>query len=79
MHTHGERLRRDLEVERAAVAGLDLVEARRAIGDHAREDVQAAGRRLRIRAPAHRGRQRQRFEERHQIDGAALERGAALE
>ena len=43
-----ERARDDLEVELAVVAVGDLVEAVVAVGDHAREDVEAAGRALRV-------------------------------
>ncbi len=43
-----ERARDDLQVELAVVAGGDLVEAVVAVGEHAREHVQAPGRALRV-------------------------------
>ncbi len=73
---HRERLRRDLQIERPAIARRDLVEARRAVGDDTGEDVESAGGALGVRAPAHVAGQRQRFQQRHQVDRAALQRGA---
>ena len=50
-----ERLRRDLQIERPAIARRDLVEARRAVGDDAGEDVEPPGGALGIAsARAHR-------------------------
>ena len=76
VHAHRKGLRRDLQVEVPAVAGRDLVEAGRAIGDDPREDVEPARRALGIRASAHPGRQRQRLQQRHQVHRAALQRRA---
>ena len=55
-HQHREGARADLGIERAAIARLDAVEGRRAVGDQPGEDVDAAGRafrdwRCRRRAP----------------------------
>ena len=72
-HVDRERARHDLEVEPAAVAGLDLVEAVVAVRDHPREDVEAAGRALRVRLrPDVRG-QVEPLDERDQVRPVALE------
>ena len=52
LHLDRERARDDLEVELPAVAVGDLVEGRVAVGDHPGEDVEAAGRALRVRLRA---------------------------
>ena len=48
LHLDRERARHDLQVELPVVAGGDLVEAVVAVGDHPGEDVEAAGRALRV-------------------------------
>ena len=74
-----ERARDDLEVEPAAVAGADLVEAVVAVGDHPGEDVEPAGRALRVRLGADVIGQRQLLDQRHQVGAVALEHGAVAE
>ena len=47
-HQHRKGARADLGIERAVIAGLDVVEAAGLVGDHAGEDVEPAGRAFRI-------------------------------
>src|SRR6185312_3008829 len=75
-HQHREGARRNLGIERAAIAGLDAVEAARLVGDDAGEDVEPAGRALRIGGGGDVLRQRQAFQQRHDIDAAGLQHRA---
>ena len=61
------------------IAGLDAVEAARAVGDDAREHVEPAGRAFRIGRGRDVGRQREAFEQRHDIDAAGLQHRAVAE
>ena len=74
-----EGARHDLEVELAAVAGADLVEAVVAVGEHAGEDVEPPGRALRVGLGAHVLGQRQLLDQRHQVGTVALEHGAVAQ
>ena len=61
------------------VAGADVVEAVVAVGDDAGEDVEAAGRALRVGLGAHVVGQRQLLDQRHQVGAVALEHGAVAQ
>ena len=76
---HRKRLRADLGIERAVIAGADHVEAPRAVGDHAGEDVEPAGRALRIGGGDDLRRQRQAFQQRHDVDAVGLQHRAVGE
>ena len=76
-HQHRKGLRPDLGIERPVVAGADMVEARRAVGDHAGEHVEAAGRAFRIGRRDDVVRQRKAFKERHDVDAVRLQHRAA--
>ena len=78
-HQHRERLRRDFGIERPVIAGLDAVEAARAIGDDAGEHVEPAGRAFRIGRRRDVGRQREAFDQRHDVDAAGLQHRAVAE
>ena len=75
-HQDRKGLRADLGIERAVIAGLDAVEAARLVGDHAGEDVEPAGRALRVGGGRDVGRQRQALDQRHDVDAAGLQHGA---
>ena len=75
-HQHAEGARRDLGVEHAAVLLLHLVEGGALVGDEAREDVEPAGRALRV---AHRRgamAQVEPFEQRDDVDAALFQHAA---
>ena len=76
-HQHRKCLRADLGVKRTVVAGVDAIEAPRAVGDHAGEHVDAAGRAFRIGGGGNIGRQRQAFEQRHDVDAVGFQHRAA--
>src|SRR5262249_15605880 len=76
LHAHGKRLRRDFQIECAAVAGADLVEPWRGVGDDARENVEPTSGRFRIRAAADVVGQRGRLEKRDEVHPATLKRHA---
>ena len=76
-HQHRKGLRADLGVERAVVAGVDAVEAARAVGDDAGEHVDAAGRAFRIGGGGDVVRQRQAFQQRHDVDAVGFQHRAA--
>ena len=78
-HLDREGARHHLQVELAAVAGADLVEAVVAIGEHPGEDVEAAGRALRVRLGAHVVGQRQLLQQRHQVGTVALQHRAVAQ
>ncbi len=78
-HQHRKGLRADLGIERAVVAAGDAIEAARFVGDHAREDIEPAGRTFRIRRRDDIRRQRQALDQRHDIDAAGLQHRAAGE
>ena len=61
------------------VAGADLVEAVVAVGEHPGEDVEPAGRALRVGLGAHVVGQRQLLDQRHQVGTVALEHGAVAQ
>ena len=61
------------------IAGRDAVEAAGRVGDHPGEHVEAAGRAFRIGGGADVGREREAFEQRHDVDAAGLEHGAVAE
>ena len=77
-HADRERQGHDLEVQRALVAGGDLVEAEALVGDHAGEHVDPPGRALRVGLAAHVGGQRQPFLQRDQVRTVRLEDHAFL-
>ncbi len=80
-HDDAERARRDLDIERAIVAALNLVERLAAVGHQPRQDVEPPGRALGIgeAGDAARGRQRQMLHQRHDIDAAFLQHRALAE
>ena len=61
------------------VAGPHVVEAVVAIGDHPGEDVEPAGRALRVRLGANVVGQRQLLDQRHQVGTVALEHRTVAE
>ena len=69
----------DLGIERAVIAGADAIEAARAVGDHAGEHVEPAGRAFRIGGGGDIGRQREAFEQRHDVDAAGFQHRAVGE
>ena len=75
-HQDRERLRADLGIERAVIARADHVEAARAVGDHAGEDVEPAGRALRIGGRDDLLRQVETFQQRHDVDAVGLQHSA---
>ena len=75
-HHHGKRLRADLGVEPALVAGGNGVERGHAIDDHAREHVEPAGGAFRIGGGGNLRRQAQAFQQRHDVDAARLQHRA---
>ena len=79
LHLDRERARDDLQVELAAVAGADVVEAVVAVGDHPGEDVEPPGRALRVRLRPHVLGQVQLLDQRHQVGPVALEHGAVAQ
>ena len=58
------------------IAGADHVEAPRAVGDHAGEHVEPAGRAFRIGGGDDLRRQRQAFQQRHDVDAIGLQHRA---
>ena len=74
---HGEGARRNLCVEFAGIAGGNAVEGAGAVGDGADEDVDAAGRALGIGGGGKIGWQFQPLLQRHHVDAAGLQHGAA--
>ena len=75
---HRERERYDLEIQPAAVAGGDLVEAVALVGDHPGEDVEPAGRALRIRPGPDGRREGQFLDQWDQVRTVGLEHRAAV-
>ncbi len=75
-HQHRKCLRRNLGIKRPVIARLDAVEAARVVGDDAREHVEPAGRAFRIGGCCDILRQREAFEQRHDIDRAGLQHRA---
>ncbi len=75
LHLDGERAGHDFEVERARIAGADVVEAGVPIRNHAREDVQTAGRALGVGPGPQRRRELQAFQQWHQIDVPLFQNG----
>ena len=78
-HQHREGARADLGIERPVIARRHLVEAARLIGDHAREDIEPAGRAFRVGGGGDAGRQREAFDQRHDIDAAGLQHRSVAE
>ena len=72
-----EGARAHFEIERAAIAFRHLVEGARLVGDDAGEDVEPPGRAFRIGACRDVGGKVEAFQERHDIDAAGLQDGAA--
>ncbi len=71
-----EGARADLQIERAGIARRDLVELLAAIGHDAGEDVEPAGRALRIGRGRDVTGQVQAFQQRHDVDAAGLQHRA---
>ena len=78
-HQHRERLRADLGVERAVIAGRDAVEAAGLVGDHAGEHVEPSGRAFRIGGRGDVVRERQALDQRHDVDAVGLQHRAVGE
>ena len=78
-HQHREGLRADLGVERAVIAGLDAIKPAGLVGDHPGEDVEPAGRALRIGGGRDVVGKRQALQQRHDVDAAGFEHGAVAE
>ena len=76
---HRKRLRADLGIERAVIAGADHVEPPRAVGDHAGEHVEPPGRAFRIGGGDDFRRQREAFQQRHDVDAIGLQHRAVGE
>ena len=75
-HDDREGARADFQIERTIVAGGDLVELVAAIGHDAGEDVEPPGRALRIGRGGNVCRQRQAFEQRHDVDATGFQHRA---
>ena len=69
----------DLGIKRAVVTGIDTVEPPGAVGDHAREHVEPAGRAFRIGGGHDIRRQRQALQQRHDVDAVGLQHRAVGE
>ena len=78
-HQHREGARRNLGIKRAVIAGLDPVEAAQLIGDDAGEHIEPSGRAFRIGGGGNVVRQRQAFQQRHDIDATGFQHGAVGE
>ncbi len=78
-HQHRKGARRDFGIERAFIAGRDLIETVRAIGDHPREHVEPAGRAFRIGGRGNVLRQRQAFHQRHDMHAAGFQHRAVAQ
>jgi len=76
---HRKRLRADLGIERAVVAGADHVEAAGAVGDDAGEHIEPSGRTLRVGGGDDLGRQRKAFQQRDDVDAIRLQHRAVGE
>ncbi len=76
-HQDRKRLRADLGIERAVVAGCNAVEAAGLVGDHPGEDVKPAGGAFRIGRRRNVGGKREPLDQRHNIDAAGLQHCAA--
>src|SRR6185437_10963778 len=72
-HQNAERARGHLGVQRTAVLLGHAVELRAVVGDEPREDVETAGGAFRIADRGHPMAQSEAFEQRHDVDAAALE------
>ncbi len=77
LHQDRKGARADFEVERAAIAFRHLVEGARLVGDDAGKNVEPPGRAFRVGACRDVGGKGQAFQERHDIDAAGLQHGAA--
>ena len=77
MRQDGEGARADLDIERPGIAGADLVELARMVGDDAGEDVEPAGGGLRVGGGADIARQLEVLHQRHDVDAAGLQHGTA--
>ncbi len=75
-HHDWERLRADLGIQRALIAGRNLIEGRDAVGDNAGEHVEPAGGALGVGRGAQALGQRQPFEQRRDVDAACLQDSA---
>jgi hypothetical protein len=76
---HRKCLRADLGIERAVIAGADHVETARAVGDHAGEHVEPAGRAFRIGRGHDLFGQREAFQERHDVDAVGFQHRTVAE
>ena len=78
-HEHAEGARRDLRIERTSVLLANAVELRAVVSDQTGENVKASGRAFRISHCRHAMAKRQVFEQRHDVDTAALEHAAVAD
>ncbi len=78
-HEYREGARADLEIERAAIAGFDMVEGARVVGDHPREHVEPAGRAFRIGRAGDVGREREALHQGDDVDAARLQHRAVAQ
>src|SRR5579872_5597356 len=65
---HRKGLRTDFGIERTVIAGANHVEAARAVGDHAGEDIEPSGRTLGVRGGDDFAGQGQRLQQRHDVN-----------
>ena len=72
-HQHREGLRRDLDIERPLIAGVDVVEGAAMVGQQANEDVHAAGRALRVAPRRNIARQGQPLLDLGDVDAALFQ------
>src|SRR5205823_244316 len=72
-HQYGKGARADLGIKRTMIAWPYSIEATCRVGDHARKHIEPSGRTLRICDCLDVLRQRERFDQRHNIDAARLE------
>ncbi len=75
-HQDREGARADLGIERTVIAGIDAIEAAGLVGDDAGEDVEPAGRTLRVGRRRDGVRQRQALKQRHDVDAAGFQHRA---
>ena len=72
-HQDRKSARRNFGVQWPMIARLDAIEAAHFVGDDAGEDVEPSGRTFRIGRGRHIVRQRQAFQQRHDIDAAGFQ------
>ena len=79
MDAYREGLWADFQKKWPVIAGFDFIEPRGLIRDHSREDVESAGRALRVAATTYVPGKGQRLLQRNQIHSVPLQCGASVQ